>query len=270
MNPVQFERLRRFTGLAATVLFVLAALAVIDGFQSKVREPFNTFPATPGQSIQLNGPMPPKAALVSELRAVGEHSQLRVEFERVYTGFWLGGDMWSALAHVDSSATPGTRRIVIEGQESAPQSPLTTFTIQVYPTGDELRAAALALSVRLLGASPFALAAGLAGAGLLFVGVTFLFGLVIEHSLARAGMAEIYMVQKTQAGFQVAFGLGTKDGVHPGMQLPVLSEDGLPIGLASVVKASDKDAEALFTGSLVELGCKVVLAPQTSPLDERS
>lgn len=68
----------------------------------------------------------------------------------------------------------------------------------------------------------------------------------------------IYMIKKSAEGFIVSFRRGTDHGIRPGMQLPVVNEDGFRVGIVEVLGGTETESEALVSGeSGIKLGCLV-------------
>jgi hypothetical protein len=78
--------------------------------------------------------------------------------------------------------------------------------------------------------------------------------------MQRHDTTEIYMIKKSAEGFIVSFRRGTDHGVGPGMQLTVVNEDGIRVGVVEVLASTEAESEALVSGeSSIKLGCRVRL-----------
>jgi hypothetical protein len=88
-----------------------------------------------------------------------------------------------------------------------------------------------------------------------------LFSRRVERWLAEQGRAEIFHVKKSEAGFEVWFGLGERNGVEPGVRVDICTENGQPICDAVVqhvesengMALADARAERLPRGAVVAL-----------------
>jgi hypothetical protein len=88
-----------------------------------------------------------------------------------------------------------------------------------------------------------------------------LFSRRVERLLAEQGRAEIFHVKKAEAGFEVWFGLGERNGVEPGVRVDICTENGQPICDAVVqhvesengMALADARAERLPRGAVVAL-----------------
>ncbi len=72
----------------------------------------------------------------------------------------------------------------------------------------------------------------------------FLLSQKIEYLLAQQGKAEVYLVRKTETGYDISFALGTRHGVGPGSKLSLYDEGGRPVGTAVVRECSATDSVA--------------------------
>jgi hypothetical protein len=91
-----------------------------------------------------------------------------------------------------------------------------------------------------------------------------------ERFMPGLDTTAIYMIKKSADGFLVSFRRGTDHGVRPGMQLPVVNEDGFRVGVVEVVASTESESEALAAGgSGIELGCMVSLPEGVAPGREK-
>ena len=76
--------------------------------------------------------------------------------------------------------------------------------------------------------------------------------------MPRQDASAIYMIKKSAEGSIVAFRRGTDHGIQPGMQLTVVNEDGIRVGVVKVLESTETQSEALVSGeSGIKLGCLV-------------
>lgn len=84
--------------------------------------------------------------------------------------------------------------------------------------------------------------------------------------MSRHDLTEIYMIKKSAEGFIVSFRRGTEHGIRPGMQLPVVNEDGFRVGVVEVLGGTENESEALVSvESGIKLGCMVSIPEETTP-----
>ncbi|MDP3028748.1 MAG: hypothetical protein Q8O04_04520, partial [Deltaproteobacteria bacterium] len=98
---------------------------------------------------------------------------------------------------------------------------------------------------RYLGIPPWWVAVFFLPLTALMFGMVFYLSQKKEHLMAQGGKAEVYRVKKGEAGYEIAFGLGTRHGIQPGDRLILLNESGQPVGTAEVREASETDSVAI-------------------------
>jgi hypothetical protein len=96
--------------------------------------------------------------------------------------------------------------------------------------------------------SPFALAAACLPGLLLALGVVFWLSGKREALLARTGKAEVYRVLRREEGSEIRFGLGTEQGLGPGILVQIVDEQGQAVGTARVEESSPTDSVAVVSG----------------------
>ena len=104
----------RLAGRISAFIFLLAALAVVDGLQTLMRHEFNRVDIIPGEQISVSGMLP---------YGVEKHTDLDVEITgeagisftpiEVYKGFWMGGKMWRADITAAPDARPGKTIVTV-------------------------------------------------------------------------------------------------------------------------------------------------------------
>ena len=236
-------------GALCCALFVFAAL---DGLVSQFRQPVNQLDLLPGESASVNGNLPMEVKELQEILYVSDSSDVRIVFEAIHAGFWMGGNMWRGRVQLDPAIPAGTYPVFVELKGKPDERPLATFLVQVHASPENLRRSSKSLISRNLGVSPWVVSGGF------FVLTAVAFGIVYvltgrrDNLLAAEGRAEIYRVAKTDSCFEVAFGLGRDHGVTAGDTLRILGKNGTIIGTVRGKEGLDKDA----TGE-VDLDCDV-------------
>ena len=104
----------RMLGKLSACIFLLAALAVVDGLQTLMRHEFNEISLIPGETVVMSGMMPQNATT---------HGDLIVEMEGLsgltftptdsFKGFWMGGNMWRADLTASATAAPGKGSLTV-------------------------------------------------------------------------------------------------------------------------------------------------------------
>lgn len=191
----------RFLGRLSALIFLLAALAVVDALQTLMRHEFNHIDAVPGERILVSGMLP--AGLSNhekmEIHVEGEAGVSLVPFE-TYKGFWMGGQMWRAELVIAPDARPiehtDAKRSSLAGQDLAPgkafvtivdylplkkegvnvdeavagtgpQNPALVYSVTIWPTLSARQAADISLCRRYTGFPAFLVAVVAVGFALL-------------------------------------------------------------------------------------------------------
>ncbi|MBI4803912.1 MAG: hypothetical protein HY795_01615 [Desulfovibrio sp.] len=269
MNIYQALQLRKALGWVTAALLFAALACLADalamGFKGEGRE----FQAIPGTTIPVTSYLPPGATTIEEMRIRGADEAVSLVPESLFSGFWLGGNMWRGSFVVSSTAKPGARTIVIEGpplEKPSKNSGPITFLVTVHEDELSLRLASQSFITRTFGYNPFAacvfcvLLAVPGGFG------GFLLSRRIDRMLTLEGKALIYMLKKTEEGSDIAFSLGSKQGLSPGMTVRIYDTAGQAIGEAQVTASMSEDATARIVSGSCKIGDMVILSSGDSPL----
>src|SRR4030042_6497906 len=102
MDLIQVSQRRNLAGKAGAVFFCLAFLALVDGLVGQFREPANMLRVLPGMTVEINGGLTAEVKGVQDLEFASSSEQLKVSFDAVHKGFFLGGEMGRG----EASGTP--------------------------------------------------------------------------------------------------------------------------------------------------------------------
>ncbi len=247
MNLEQVSRWRNLAGWVGAAFFLLAFLAMLDGLVGQFREPANLIKLLPGMTAAIDGPLQEEVAGVQELTYFSDSELLTLSFATVHKGYFLGGNLWRGELAADPRILPGEYHLSVAPRRSTSPEANLGFRIIVYPDPISLQRSSKSLIRFYSGRSPWGAAAACLPGILLTFGAIFFLVQKSDRLLARKGRAEIYRVIKRDGAFEIHFGLGTKHGVRPGLQLQVYNPSGKPAGLARVETASQTDAVATVT-----------------------
>ncbi len=246
MDLVQLSKWRNLAGKAGAIFCFLAFVALLDGLIGLLREPANVVRVLPGMAVEINGGLTAEVKGVQDLEFVSSSEQLRVSFDAVHKGYFLGGEMWRGQLTVSSRIQPGEYSLTVRPRKSTAAAP--TFRILVFSDAASLQLSRKSLIRRYWGCSPFGVAASCLPMILLaFGGVYYLSG-QREALLAQTGQAEIYRVLRREDGYEIRFGLGTAQGLGPGSQVNIINDQGQTVGTAQVEESSLTDSAAVVTG----------------------
>jgi hypothetical protein len=245
MDLGQASAYRKLAGKACALFFLLAFFAILDGLVAKFREPANVLHLLPGDAVEINGYLPENIKKTDELTYDSNSPDLRVAFEAIHSGYYLGGNMWRGRLSVGRNLSPGKYIISVRPKELPPNKPGFQFRVVVHQDILSQRAAYRSIIRRLTGRSPYLVAAAFLPLIGITMGLIFLLSRRIEVLQAESGLAEIYQVARGEGNYLVAFGLGHKHGLNPGDQVTLLDPDGNYVGSAVVDRTSDTDSVAL-------------------------
>ncbi|SDF54893.1 hypothetical protein [Desulfovibrio legallii] len=272
----RFRGVQRRLGACCAALLVLALLALADGIQGLMRAGADVLELTPGESLSVSGPAALKNPVDSDLQVTFDPPDPALTFrlEGFFTGYWMGNGMWRAQVAAGPAAEPGRYSLRIRFRD-APASTDQSLSVLVYADDSARRAAALSLLQRLLGWSPFILAASLFLPVLVAGVLVFALGSRCQRLLAALGCGEVLRVQAEATGRRLWCLLLGAPAPAPGTPCAVLDPQGRPLGQAVAQALPPKPRGVLellleqntavafpsSTRSAVRPGCLVRLRP---------
>lgn len=234
--------LQTWVGRMGALFCVLFVIAALDGLISRFRQPVNQLDLRAGEVAGVNGGLPVEIKEPGELAFDSDSPGIRIVFEAVHSGFWLGGNMWRGVLEVEPSTPAGGYTAVVRLKDRPDEKPLVVLVVQVHDTLESIRKSSTSFFRRSLDLAPwmvfvvFFLLAGLA------FGVVYVLTGERDRLLAEQGRAELYRVAKRDDFYEVGFGLGRKHGVEPGEELPLESRKGEVVGTVRVRDVLDEDS----------------------------
>ena len=198
--------------------------------------------------IEINGELTDEAHQVEDLTFTSDSDQLKVNFEAIHKGYFLGGDMWRGRLIVGPDISPGEYNLAVLPKRTASPRKAPAFRILVFPgrpqPPEEFHldspAVVRGLSLRRGGRLPAGDFAGLRrrlsgcpGGG--------------RRCLAASGQAEVYQVTRGDGGYEIRFGLGTAHGMSPGARVAIYDEMGQQVGTGTVEVCNQKVSVAQAT-----------------------
>lgn len=242
MTLRQLVSARHLAGKACMLFLLAALLAVLDGLVARLREPVNVFQVLPGETVEVNGPLPEQIRRPEELTWVSDTPGLAVDLEEVHAGYFWGGNLWRGRLQVSPGLAPGRYSLFIRPKDYPPEKKGYELRVVVHPDPASRQRASFSLLRRLTGLPPFMAAAAALPFIALWAVAVWLLSRRIAELQALAGVAEIYHVAQEQDGFLVTFGLGARHGLREGDEVRILNPAGQPVGTATVTRVSDQDA----------------------------
>ena len=250
---------RDWVARVAAVFFFFFVCAAFDGLIAYYRLPVNSNYVMPGESLKLTGPLPVEGAGLQDLRYETDGDSLRLDFQEVFTGFWMGGRMWRGVLTTGADTPSGVYHVAVDWGEESPKKPPTVFTLFVYRGDKELRGFSTSYLRKYLDLHSWWTAASFLALLCSTIGLVYLLSSRRESLLAKAGMADIYRIAKIDERVEVAFALGTRHGIDVGSALELLDGSGKAQGRVKVQKVSETDsiAEVVDWGGELEPGYMV-------------
>jgi len=257
----QATRARKRLGRIGALICILFFGAILDTCVARFREPLFTVHLLPGGSEPVEGQLDHNVKELPQMRIETPSASVRLQIDKLQSGFWFGGSMWIGDISAAGDATPGTYDILVFALDLPSAKPVAAFRAVVYPDYAALRESFFSVIQRAFDMRPWMVAVVCMPAlGI----VLYLMGVLsrrVEQLLADQGRAEIFHVKKADAGFEVWFGLGERHGVEPGVRVNICAENGQPICDAVVQRVdtengmalADARAERLPRGAVVAL-----------------
>jgi hypothetical protein len=247
MDLEQVNRWRDLASKIAMVFCVIAMLGLLDGLLVHFREPANLVKVLPGASVEINGELTDEALDTQDLTFVTDSDQLRVKFEAIHKGYFLGGDMWRGRLIVGPDIAPGKYSLAVLPKRTVSPRKAPDFRILVFADAASLQQSSTSVVRRWFGFSAFNVSAGCLPVILLAVGAVYLLSGRRDGLLAARGQAEIYQVTKGDDGCEIRFGLGTAHGMTPGARIAIYDAGGHQVGTGTVEVCNQKISVAQAT-----------------------
>lgn len=238
---------RKLVGRAAALCCLLFFLSALDGLLSRFGQSADELRLLPGESISVNGSVSEGIRDPQDLKYAGDSDQIRLSFERIHTGFWLGGLMWRGELTTSNEIGAGDYQVVVSAKSESSGKALTVFRVRVFANTASLQQNSASMIQRHAGISPWWSAALFFLLAVISSGLVYLCSQRREQLLRQEGKAEIYRILKTDEGIEVSFALGTKHGVLAGSVLTLLDKTGVLVGSVKVTDVYEEDATAVVS-----------------------
>lgn len=246
MNLKEATAGRRIAAKTGTWIFLLFFWAVLDAIISQTRLPLNHLHLIPGATEKFNFTLREPVANIEALSFQTDTRQMRVSFESIHKGFFLGGEMARGVIIVEPKIAPGTYRIHMGQKERLPEKFLVEYLVHVYPSMEALRQNSLSFFQRNFNLSPWSAAFGFLILLVISMGVVYYYSSHREALLSLSGKADIYRIKRYENFYEVAFGLGYDHGLESGMRVKLLDKEHRIQGEAEVKHVFPSDAFAII------------------------
>lgn len=234
-------RKRALVGKLGVLFIILMAISFLDGCVNRLLHPMNLINILPGQSINVNAPLEKKVSDIKDLSYTSTSDMIKLQFDSIYSGFWLGGTEWRGVLTVNSNIKPGEYKLTINIKGVETKRPFV-FIVRVYENMTSLNKSSLSLIKKATGISPWVVFVS----SVLLIGLTVIYMLKlsnnIESILIQSGQAEVFFVKREEVITEIIFGLGKKNNVKIGDILNIYNEQGLYIGKVIVQQTTDENS----------------------------
>jgi hypothetical protein len=247
MDLGQVNRRRDLASKIAAAFCVIAFLGLVDGLLVHFREPANLVKVLPGAVTAINGELTDEAHKVQDLTFTSDSDQLKVTFEAIHKGYFLGGDMWRGRLIVGPGIAPGEYSLAVLPKRTISPRKAPAFRILVFADALSLQKSSTSIIRRWFGISAFSVSAGCLPGILLAFGAVYWLSGRREALLAAAGQAEVYRVTGGDGGWEIRFALGTAHGISPGAGVAVYDEGGQQVGTGTVEASNRRVSVAQVT-----------------------
>lgn len=234
---------QRRTGLVAMVLLVGALLALADALVGGISGAQGQIELIPGSRYEISGPFPPRTEAIKDFVIDGQPADgsVRLLPEAVFSGYWLGGNMWRGVIEVAETARESSFVIAVKDRFGEKQNPALVFKVQIWPDQATLNTHSSSFLTRKTGYSPYFFAVSLALTGLIAGGCNFMLGRLWAQHLARHGCGEIYKLRQTEQGTEITCELRRAGMLQPGMQGAVYRPTGEYLCPATITPCEPRD-----------------------------
>lgn len=234
-------RKKAFLGRLGLLFIIIMAISFLDGCVNRLLHPMNLINILPGQSIPVNAPLDEKINDVKDLSYTSTSDMIKLQFESIYSGFWIGGTEWRGILTVAHNIKPGEYKLTINIKENESKKPFV-FIVRVHENMISLKKSSMSLIKRTAGVSPW----------IVFASSIFLIAIVvilmlklsnkIESIMLQNGQAEVFFIRRGEYVTEIVFGLGKKNNIKPGDVLNIYTENGVPVGNVIVQNSTDENS----------------------------
>ncbi len=226
---------RMILGRICLIASMIALVAVLDALIATYRKPANDLDIIVGRSFKITGNVYGNVKSIEDIKVVSDSPEISLDFDgNIFSGYFLGVQMWRANLKAGSSLKPGRyhiKLIIPDISEIKPEDrpkleSLLSYTVNVYGDVKSQRQGSLSFINRYTGISSWFVAIASFLAALLTGALIFLISGKIEAEMAKLGFAEIYRVSKNSGGLEIFFGLGKLHGLESGEKLGLFDASG--------------------------------------------
>ncbi|MBF0229005.1 MAG: hypothetical protein HQK63_05355 [Desulfamplus sp.] len=151
-------------GRICIAALIIVLIGVFDALISSYRKLANDLDIISGRSLELIGKIYGNTTNIRDIGFSSDSDGLSLIFDKqLFSGYWLGKDMWRGELKADFSLSPGRYKIKILFHDLSNIKPdhiikvdkLSTYTVNVYSDAKALRQSNLSFIKRFTGISPW-------------------------------------------------------------------------------------------------------------------
>lgn len=232
---------RAFVGKLLTACILVIFASFLDGCINRLLHPANLVYLLPGQSVKVKAPLEKRISSIHELSYTSTSDKIKLRFDSLYFGFWLGGPEWRGVLTVSPDIKPGGYKVIINIKGFEAKRPFA-FIVRVFEDMKSLQRASMSLTTRAIGTSPwivFGVSVFLFASGIFYI---LRLSNKIESIMLKNGQAEVFLVRKGEFVTRITFGLGNKNNIKPGDILDIYTDKGHSVGKVIVQQTTDKNS----------------------------
>ncbi|MFZ5426058.1 MAG: hypothetical protein ACOZEN_03725 [Thermodesulfobacteriota bacterium] len=268
MDISRTRQARNILGWITSLLLFAAIACLADALREGFMDGGSEYKAVPGETVSFTSPLPPGAGSLEEMKITGGDADVALKPEGLYTGFWLGGTMWKGSIAVTGGAASGERVFTLEGPplEHSGKGPAgIVIRVTVYKDALAKQKASASMITRVFGVRPYMVSLAALGLAIIPGVAGFAASRRVERLLTLDGKGVVYMMKRTGDDAVIGFSLGSRQGLAPGMTVPLFDRQGRGIGFARVTESLPSDATAVMVSGSCEIGDMVVLTSEGAP-----
>ena len=115
-------------GRIGALICILFFGAILDTCVARLREPLFTVHVLPGGSEPVEGQLDHQVKELPQMRIETPDARVRLQIDKLQSGFWFGGSMWIGDISAAADTPPGTYDILVFAVNPPGVKPLADFS----------------------------------------------------------------------------------------------------------------------------------------------
>jgi len=223
--------------LAAILTFSLLAFSLLDsctaiGDRGKVVRGLRGAPILVSGDLDSSGPeLERLSGMQNDPKALAENILYETDnVSGILVIQELSGRMWRGTYQVSDDTRAGTYHITVHQKGVKVGEGTSRVAIRVFENETDMRADMETFSERLFGFKPWIITLMVFPCCLLLLYYSYKASILQEEALQAKGMSTIFKMARSGKGWEIAFNLGKRHGVHQGSLLSLLDPSGNYMG----------------------------------------